>query len=71
MNTPQANTAARLDDLETRIAHQDRMLAEMNEVITAQWDKIDVLERQIARLRDELQNMTPAREGPEPPPPHY
>ena len=61
----------RLDDLEVRIAHQDHMTAELNEVITAQWAKITVLERQLAHLREEVQNSAPQRDGPEPPPPHY
>lgn len=61
----------RLEALEIRVAHQDRQLAELNQVITDQWRKIDALERQIALLRDELQSVGPGREGPEPPPPHY
>jgi len=63
--------AARLEALEVRIAHQDRMLADLNDVITAQWRKIDALERQLAKMIEEYQNMTPPREAPEPPPPHY
>jgi SlyX protein len=61
----------RIDGLEIRIAHQDRTISELNDVITEQWSRIEVLERQILRLREEMQNMTPAREGQEPPPPHY
>ena len=66
-----AQALARLDDLEVRIAHQEQMAAELNEVITAQWRKIAALERQLAHLREEVQNSGPQREGPEPPPPHY
>ena len=32
--------ADRFDALEMRIAHQDQMIAELNEVMTAQWRKI-------------------------------
>ena len=71
MSDKLAEALARLDDLEVRIAHQDQMTAELNEVITAQWAKITVLERQLAHLREEVQNAGPQREGPEPPPPHY
>ncbi len=63
--------AARLETLEALITHQDRMIAELNEVVTAQWRKIDLLERQVAQLREEMRNIGPAREGPEAPPPHY
>lgn len=66
-----ARALARLDDLEAHMAHQDHMMAEVNEVITAQWAKMAALEREVLRLRDELQNSMPQREGPEPPPPHY
>jgi SlyX protein len=63
--------SARLDALEASVAHQEKMLGELNEVVTMQWRKIDTLERLVAQLREELQNMAPQRDAPEPPPPHY
>ncbi len=66
-----SDQSSRIDTLEVRIAHQDHTIAELNEVITAQWRKIDALERQVAKLHDEYQNMVAPRELPEPPPPHY
>ena len=48
MSEAPADNSARLDALEMRVAHQDRVIAELNEVITAQWRKIDVLERLLA-----------------------
>ncbi len=71
MNEKLAQALMRLDDLEAHVAHQDKTVAELNEVITAQWTKMTALEREVLRLRDELQNSMPQREGPEPPPPHY
>ena len=62
---------ARLDGLEIRIAHQDQAIAELNDVVTQQWQSIDALNRQMQRMLEEVQALTPAREGPEPPPPHY
>jgi SlyX protein len=65
---------ARIDALETRVAHQDRMLDDLNATITAQWKEIENLSRQIARLGDQLQEVHDSAaqaEGPEPPPPHY
>jgi len=63
--------SARLDALEIRVAHQDKVIADLNEIVTAQWRRIDVLERHLKLLREEFQNSLPARDGPEPPPPHY
>ncbi len=61
----------RLEALEMRIADQDRVIAELNDVITAQWRKIDALARQVSQLRDEFQTIGAPRDAPEPPPPHY
>jgi SlyX protein len=61
----------RITALEIRIAHQDQTVAELNEVVTTQWRKIEALERQMGRLREEFQNSQNDRGGDEPPPPHY
>jgi SlyX protein len=71
MNDQPGNQSSRLNLLEELITHQDRMIAELNEVITSHWRKIEVLEKEVARLREELQNIGPARDAPEAPPPHY
>lgn len=63
--------AARLEALEMHFSHQDRVISELNDVVTAQWRRIDRLERQLAKLRDEQQAAGAQRELPEPPPPHY
>src|SRR3954470_10911554 len=71
LNESSPDPVSRIDALEMRIAEQDRTIADLNEVITSQWAKIDALARQLAQLRDELQTMQPGRDAPEPPPPHY
>jgi SlyX protein len=60
----------RLDELEMRLAHQDKALGELNEVVLAQWRRIEALERQLARLNEEMQDVG---SGPVPvdKPPHY
>ena len=60
----------RIEDLETRVAHQEKVIAELNEVITAQWKKFDVLESQIRHLRGELESLD-QRDVPNERPPHY
>ena len=64
---------ARIDTLETRLAHQDRTLEDLNATITAQWKEIETLTRQIARLGDQMQDIRDSAgpDGSEPPPPHY
>ena len=54
-----------------RIAHQDKAISELNEVITSQWRALDALTRHVKELREEFRNIGPPRNGPEPAPPHY
>jgi SlyX protein len=63
--------SARIDELEIRIAHQDNTIADLNEVITAQWKKIEAMERQLLRLGEELQKVDVRSSEQEAPPPHY
>ena len=65
---------ARIDALEIRIAHQDRMIEDLNQTITQQWKDIDRLKREVARLADRMANAEHALSpdpGEEPPPPHW
>jgi uncharacterized coiled-coil protein SlyX len=62
----------RVDALEMRVAYQDDTIETLNQTITAQWQQIDALTRQLAELRDRLQDAE--RNAPAPvnePPPHY
>ena len=64
--------AEAMRDLERRIAEQDKVIADLNEMGVAQWRKIDSLERRVSELReefDEAGGLQPG--GPEKPPPHY
>jgi SlyX protein len=65
------DSASRVDALEMRFTHQERIVADLNEVITAQWSKIDALQREIVKLREEFDAIAFPRDRPEPPPPHY
>jgi SlyX protein len=64
---------ARLDALETRIAHQDATIEDLNRTVTDQWTAIDALTRHVAALRERVREMAerPAAAGDEAPPPHY
>lgn len=69
---PGDDTLAHVIDLERRIVEQERVIADLNEMVVAQWRKIDNLERRLGELRDEFDAAALARpDSPEPPPPHY
>src|ERR1700753_3860505 len=45
----------RIDVLETRLTFQDETIETLNKTITAQWQKIDALTRQLIHLSERLQ----------------
>ena len=62
----------RIDVLETRLAFQDETIETLNKTITAQWQQIDALTRQLAALGERLSEAEAAVPGPaNEPPPHY
>ena len=63
----------RIETLETRVAHQDRMLEDLNTAITDQWKRIETLTRQVKRLDEQLQDVRSSGGSPgeQEPPPHY
>lgn len=61
---------SRIDELEIRAAHQDKIIADLNEMITAQWKQIEALQRQLRRLDEEVQAMDQG-DVPNQKPPHY
>lgn len=64
--------AARIDSLETHIAHQDRTIEELNEVVLAQREDIHRLERRIDKLMSRVATLEDQAPLPEnAPPPHY
>jgi SlyX protein len=62
----------RIDALEMRLAYQDVTIETLNQTITAQWVEIDRLTRQVAELKERLQEAESNAPGPaNEPPPHY
>jgi SlyX protein len=62
----------RIDALEARLMYQDVTIETLNQTITAQWQTIDTLTRQVGQLNDRLReaeagSFRPSNE----PPPHY
>src|SRR3569623_2055665 len=66
-----AELASRIEALEIQIAHQDSTTEALNQALTAQWQQIDALTRQMTQLTDRIaaaEQSLPAAPGNEPPP---
>jgi SlyX protein len=62
----------RIDALEMRLTFQDETIETLNQTITAQWQQIDALTRQVAALRESQREAESSATGPvNEPPPHY
>ena len=62
----------RIDALEIRLTFQDETIETLNQTITAQWQQIDALTRQVANLNERLQEAESRAPGiSNEPPPHY
>jgi SlyX protein len=64
----------RLEELEIRVAFQDRTIQQLNDVVARQQREMDRLARELAHLKSKLDDLTPALVVPrseETPPPHY
>ena len=64
----------RLVDIETKLAHQDQLLLELNNVITDQQARIMRLEERYAALAERVRSIrdsVPGDSGPDERPPHY
>lgn len=71
MNRPD-DAAARIQDLESRLAWQDDTIDSLNAVIREQWERVDRLEQRMNALEERIRELE-ANEGGPPitPPPHY
>jgi len=61
-------------DLQTRVAFQDGLLEELNQVLTNQQQQITRLENAMGVMRSQIETMQSTQsegETIEPPPPHY
>jgi SlyX protein len=69
-----ADAAARMTEIETALAHQERQAEELSEVIRAQDQRLDALERRLALMIARLIEIEAGDAGPRAPdvrPPHW
>lgn len=65
---------ARLNELESRVAFQDDLVEELNRIVAAQQQQIDLLQQQLQLLYDHIRTLSPTGMEPsteEERPPHY
>lgn len=46
-----------IDDIEALIAHQDKQIQELNEVVTRQWEEIDALKKYMKLTKNKMQEL--------------
>ncbi|MGI9328599.1 MAG: SlyX family protein [Pseudomonadales bacterium] len=64
----------RINELEIKSSFQEQLIADLNDALTAESQRLGVLERQVTQLRQRQEaEQSPTAEGnaDEPPPPHY
>lgn len=69
-----AQLAARLSELEARLAFQDQALEQLSDALAAARTEVDRLTRRVLRAEAQLKDIAPGAAGAaadEPPPPHY
>ncbi len=47
----------RLTDIEMQLAHQDRQITELNDMIAEQWKVIDALKRKLGQTDDKIEEL--------------
>ena len=61
----------KLESIEVIIAHQDKIMSEMNEVILAQWKRIDTVEKKLMQLHEDINLINGGQDLTDQRPPHY
>jgi len=64
----------RLNDIETTLAHQDKTIADLSDVINDQWKQIEALKRKLLETNnkiDELESNAGANDQANVKPPHW
>jgi SlyX protein len=47
----------RLNDIETALAHQDNIIADLSDIINDQWKEIESLKRKLSETNDKIQDI--------------
>ncbi|MDI1227317.1 MAG: SlyX family protein [bacterium] len=67
----------KITQIQETLAHQEQEIATLNQMVTRQWDEIDLLKKQIRKLQGSLaevtenQTVSAAEQAARDKPPHY
>ncbi len=61
----------RIVELEIRVAYQEKLLHDLDEVVTAYATRLDTLTRELHELRGRVETSATADDVVDEPPPHY
>lgn len=54
-------TSDEITQMQEILAHQDKQIQELNEMVARQWDEIDILKKRHIRLQDKIAELEEAR----------
>lgn len=65
------DSAERLEDLEVKLAFQDKLIRELDALVRTFGDRLDKTERELKQLRESIRSPEGALGPANEPPPHY
>jgi SlyX protein len=66
-----AELAERVEDLEVKLAFQDKLIRELDALVRTFGDRLDASERELKKLEEALRSPEPTVGPANEPPPHY
>jgi SlyX protein len=61
----------RITELEIKLAHQEKLIDELNEVVTGQWKDIDILKKKFVLLNEMIKQFDTKNSEADESPPHF
>jgi SlyX protein len=66
-----ADLAERVEDLEVKLAFQDKLIHELDALVRAFGDRLDATQRELEQIKQALRSPEPTLGPANEPPPHY
>lgn len=66
-----ADLAERVEDLEVKLAFQDKLIHELDALVRAFGDRLDATQRELEQIKQALRSPEPILGPANEPPPHY